>query len=76
MAKNMPTAPIFGTALHSPPIRASSRVCSRSCSEPASMNRAPVDSPWQIICTTAPWSASTLPEKMPTSTKPRWLTLV
>ena len=76
MAKNIPTAPIFGTALQSPPILRSSRVCSRSCSEPASMNSAPVERPWQIICMTAPWSASALPAKMPRSTKPRWLTLV
>ena len=61
---------------HSPPMRSMSRVCMRSCNAPTSTNSPPVLMPWQIIVITAPCSASGFQAKMPSSTKPRWLTLV
>ena len=72
----MATAPIRGAVAHSPPMRSMSRVCVRSCSRPTRMNSAPVEKAWLRISITAPCSASSFQAKMPSSTKPMWLTLV
>ena len=57
-------------------MRSMSRVCMRSIIEPTSRKRAPVEKAWQTISSTTPVRASGVQAKMPSSTKPMWLTLV
>ena len=65
-----------GIVSQRPPIWAISRVCMLSCNSPARMKSAPVLIPWLTIWITAPSSAISFPAKIPSSTKPMWLTLV
>ncbi len=41
---------------------------------PTSKNSAPVETPWLTICKMAPPTPWRVTEKMPSITKPRWLT--
>ena len=69
------TATSRGVILFKPPYSAISRVCRRSDSIPTMRKRPPVLTPWFSIWYTAPVTPCVFIAAIPSTTKPRWLTL-